>query len=91
MVRTKEIFAVFDMKQFMINTKDTDTQHLVRIKLQLAYKRENIKLLTELNQRRAQISDIILLFFKDKSKDQMDSSEKIQRLKEELKNGSTAN
>lgn len=86
MLRTKDIYATFDLKQFMINTKDTDTQHLVRVKLQLAYKRDNIKLVTELNARRAQISDIILLFFKDKSKDQMDSSDKIQRLKEELKN-----
>ena len=84
MLRTKDIYATFDLKQFMINTKDTDTQHLVRVKLQLAYKRDNIKLVTELNARRAQISDIILLFFKDKSKDQMDSSDKIQRLKEEL-------
>ena len=86
MRKTKDIYAVFDLKNFMVNTKDTDTAHLARIKLQLAYVRENVKLLTELNQRRAQIRDIILLFFKDKAKEEMDTSVKISRLKEELKN-----
>ena len=83
--RTKAIYAVFDLKQFMVNTKDTDTPHLARIKLQLGYPKKNVKLLTELNQRRAQIRDIILLFFNDKSKDDMDTAAKKNLLKKELK------
>ena len=81
----KAIYAVFDLKQFMVNTKDTDTPHLARIKLQLGYPKKNVKLLTELNQRRAQLRDIILLFFNDKKKTDMDSAQKKENLKKELK------
>jgi len=82
---TKKIYAVFDLKEFMLNTRDTDSAHLAKIKLQLGYPRKNVKLLTELNQRRAQIKDIILLFFNDKRKEDMDTAAKKIRLKEELR------
>ena len=70
----------------MVNTKSTDSSSLARIKLQLAYKKQDVKFLTELNARRAQIRDIILLFFNDKAKTDMDSASKKENLKKELIN-----
>lgn len=71
----KPPLAVFDLKQFMANTADRDATHLVRIKLKLAYDKKNIKLQNELNDRRAQIRNLILLFFNDKEKRHMESAQ----------------
>ena len=80
----KKPLKVFDLKQFMANTADIDASHLVRIKLKLAYEAGDIKLMTELNARRAQIRDIIMLFFNDKKKRNLDTALKKRKLKGEL-------
>lgn len=71
----KPPLAAFDLKQFMVNTADRDETHLVRIKMKLAYDKKNIKLQNELNERRAQIRHLILLFFNDKEKRHMESAQ----------------
>ncbi|MCK4907760.1 MAG: flagellar basal body-associated FliL family protein [Spirochaetes bacterium] len=78
--------STFKMEPFLINTADRDENHLVRVKLRLAYKKNNLKLQTELLARRSQVRDLILLFFGGKKKEHMDTSEKKIRLKKSLKN-----
>lgn len=85
MIRKKPL-DTFNLKEFLANTSDKDETHLVRIKLQLGYQKKALKLQTELNERRAQIRDLILLFFNDKKKEDMDNAAKKRKLKKSLMN-----
>jgi len=82
----KKPLATFNLKQFMGNTADTDVPHLVRIKLQIGYEKRNLKLQTELNDRRAQLRDLILFFFKGRKKEEMDTKQEVEELKKSLVN-----
>jgi flagellar FliL protein len=70
----------------MANTGDTDQPGLVRLKLQLAYQKDNIKLQNELNERRSEIRDLILLTLGEQKKSDLASSESKRKFKDVLSN-----
>ncbi|HPH02673.1 MAG TPA: flagellar basal body-associated FliL family protein [Spirochaetota bacterium] len=76
--------ATFELKEFMSNTADVDTTHFVRMKLSLGYEKNNLLLQTELSERRMQIFDLIMLTLNGKRKEDLDSAQKKQDLKDEL-------
>ncbi len=78
-------YAVLKLDPFRLNTADIDEPHFIRIEVALAYEAGNMKLLTELNARRAQIRDIILRILRRKKKEDLDEPSEIERLKEEIK------
>ncbi len=76
--------ATFELKEFMSNTADVDTTHFVRMKLSLGYEKNNLLLQTELSERRMQIFDLIMLTLNGKRKEDLDTAQKKQDLKDEL-------
>ncbi len=76
--------ATFELKEFMSNTADEDTTHFVRMKMSIGYEKNNLLLQTELSERRIQIFDLILLTLNGKKKNDLDTAQKKQDLKDEL-------
>lgn len=76
--------ATFELKEFKSNTADVDTTHSIRMKLSLGYEKNNLLLQTELSERRKQIFDLIMLTLNKKRKEDLDSAQKKQDLKDEL-------
>lgn len=74
----------FELKEFMVNTADVDSSHFLRLKLNLAYKQNNLPLQTELGERKKQIYDVILRSLNEKKKEDIDTAQGKQDLKEEL-------
>lgn len=76
--------ATFELKEFMSNTADEDTTHFVRMKMSIGYERNNLLLQTELSEKRMQIFDLIMLTLNGKKKNDLDTAQKKQDLKDEL-------
>ena len=76
--------ATFELKEFMSNTADVDTTHFVRMKMSIGYEKNNLLLQTELSERRMQIFDLIMLTLNGKRKEDLDTAQKKQDLKDEL-------
>lgn len=75
----------FQLDEFKINTADIDEQHFIRVKIILAYNKNNKKLATELPLRKEQIRDIILQILNSKEKQDIDEEIEKIRLKDEIK------
>ncbi len=74
------------LADFTINTADVDEQHVIRVTIALAYTQKDAAVSAELAQREAQIRDIINRILSSKMKDEMDSIEGKENLKNEIKN-----
>jgi len=80
-----EPLSVYPVGDFKINTADIDEPHFLRLVLSLGYDGKNKPLTTELNQRKAEIRDVILRILNSKTKSQLDENVDKERLKEEIK------
>ncbi len=74
------------LTDFTINTADIDEQHVIRVTIALAYTQKDAAVSAELLQREAQIRDIINRILGSKRKDEIDSVEGKENLKNEIKN-----
>jgi len=74
------------LADFTINTSDVDEQHVIRVTIALAYTQKDAAVSAELAQREAQIRDIINRILSSKRKDEIDSIEGKENLKNEIKN-----
>ena len=74
------------LADFTINTADIDEQHVIRVTIALAYTQKEAAVSAELAQREAQIRDIINRILSSKRKDEIDSIEGKEDLKNEIKN-----
>ncbi|MCR4421147.1 MAG: hypothetical protein GYA61_05255 [Spirochaetales bacterium] len=74
------------LADFTINTSDIDEQHVIRVTIALAYTQKDAAVSAELAQREAQIRDIINRILSAKRKDEIDSIEGKENLKNEIKN-----
>ncbi len=78
--------SYFEMKPFSINTSDVDEPHFVKITINLGYEFGKTDLQTELNARRAQLRDIIISIIGSKKYSDLNTQDKREKLKEEIKN-----
>lgn len=76
----------FDMESFSVNTSDTDEPHFLKLTISLGYETGKVELQTELNQRRAQLRDIIITVVGAKRYVDLNTQDKREALKEEIKN-----
>jgi len=74
------------LADFTINTADIDEQHVIRVTIALAYTQKDAAVSAELAQREAQIRDIINRILSSKRKDEIDSIDGKENLKNEIKN-----
>lgn len=74
------------LADFTINTSDIEEQHVIRLTIALAYTQKDAAVSAELAQREAQIRDIINRILSSKRKDEIDSIEGKENLKNEIKN-----
>jgi flagellar FliL protein len=78
------VLATFEMEEFMTGLADRDTMHFVKMKLNLGYETGNLRLQTELSERRRQIKDLILLTLNEKTAEELHSKGQKEELKDEL-------
>lgn len=76
----------FNMESFSINTSDIDEPHFVKLTIALGYEEGKVDLQTELNQRRPQLRDIIIRIVGSKKYTDLNTQDKREALKEEIKN-----
>jgi flagellar FliL protein len=74
----------YDLKEFSISTKD-EQNHFIKVKLSLGYPKEDLKLQTELIERKVQIRHIINILLSGKRYQDLDSVEEKIDLAEEIK------
>ncbi|MDR2734551.1 MAG: flagellar basal body-associated FliL family protein [Spirochaetota bacterium] len=77
-------YAIFEMDEFMTGLADIDTTHFVKLKLSLAYEGPNMRLQSELSDRRRQIEDLILLTLNSKVAEDLHTKGQKEEFKEEL-------
>ena len=86
-VQKKEPLTTFDLGEFSINTSDPVEPHFIKLTIVLAYEGlKNTELQTELNQRRAQLRDVVIKTVGGKKFDELNTEDKREQLKDELKN-----
>ncbi|MFW6138142.1 MAG: flagellar basal body-associated FliL family protein [Spirochaetota bacterium] len=83
--RTKPLMY-FEMQGFSINTNDVDEQHFLKITLALGYSQGSMELQSELNRRRPQLRDIVISVVGEKEYEDLNTKDKREKLKEEIKN-----
>ena len=77
--------AYFALQPFSINTSDIEEPHFVKISISLGYEAGKTDLQTELNARRAQLRDIIISIIGSKKFSDLDTQDKREQLKDEIK------
>jgi len=78
--------SYFDLSDFSVNTSDTDDPHFMKLTIQLGYDEGNMELQTELVKRRAELRDIIISVVGAKKYNDLNTQEKREILKGEIKN-----
>lgn len=81
-----EPLTSFELEDFKVNTADIDDPHFVRLTMSLGYNIDNKRLGAELNERTAEIRDIILGILNSKSKTDIDTYTEKEELKVEIMN-----
>jgi len=77
-------YAIFEMDEFMTGLADRDTMHFVKLKLSLAYVGPNLRLQSELTDRRRQIADLILLALNSKAAEDLHDKGQKEDFRDEL-------
>lgn len=83
-VREKPL-AYYDLQSFSINTSDTEEPHFVKITISIGYDQGNVELQTELVARNPQLRDIVISVVGSKRYADLNTQEKREALKEEIK------
>lgn len=78
--------AYFDLQDFSINTSDADEPHFLKLKIELGYEEGKVELQSELVKRRAELRDIIISVVGAKRYNDLNTQDKREALKEEIKN-----
>ena len=79
-------YDTLKLADFTINTADIDEPHVMRVTIALAYTQKDAAVSAELAQREAQIRDIINRILSSKRKDEIESIDGKENLKNEIKN-----
>ena len=82
----KIVEEVIQLDDIVVNIKDPSNKKYVKVSLAMTYDSKNKKALESINLNIYKIKDAIITIFKDKSVNELESSEGIESVKLEIKN-----
>jgi flagellar protein FliL len=83
--RKKDLEIFKFTEEFKVNTADKEEPHILTLKLELGYEKDQKVLMNELSQREEQFKNIVYLILSQKNKDQIEGIDNHLKLKEEIK------
>jgi flagellar FliL protein len=86
LIEQNKPLSYLDLGEFSVNTSDVGEPHFIKVNVQLGYEENNVEYQTLLNKMRPLLRDNVISVIGAKKYDDLDTQDKREELKTELKN-----